>query len=184
MPSGQRHHRRLQSQPERRGGEQPRQPGAGPCATVPAARLMRAMLGHDHADRRQLEDLVAAEPPARTALLIDKPAPASATRVWVVIDDLIHLVLRFEIATRTLMPGLSTLRSALTLAAHQLLGLRPRLRPPLRARLGRIGRTAAWNSYASPDAPAPPGASADPRAARTPPASLRMNSTHASRPES
>ena len=83
---------------------------------------------------------MAAEPPARTALLINKPAPASATRVWVVIDDLIHLVLRFEIATRTLMPGLSTLRSALTLAAHQLLGLRPRLRPPLRARLGRIGR--------------------------------------------
>jgi hypothetical protein len=95
---------------------------------------------HDHADRRQLGDLAAAEPPARTALPIIKPPPASVTRVRVVIDDLIHLVLRFEIATRTLVPGLPTLRSALALPAHQLLGLRTRLRPPLRARLGRIGR--------------------------------------------
>ena len=140
MPGGQRHHRRLQSQPERRRREQLRQPGAGPCATVPAAQLMGAMLGHDHADRRQLSDLAATEPSARTALLIIKPPPASATRVWVVIDDLIHLILRFEIAPRTLVPGLPTLRSALALPAHQLFGLRTGLRPPLRARLGRIGR--------------------------------------------
>ena len=106
MPGGQRHHRRLQPGPERRGSQQLTQPGAGPCATVPAAQLMSAMLGHDHAHRRQLTDLVAAEPPAREALLIIKPAPATATRLRVVIDDLIHLILRFEIATRTLMPGL------------------------------------------------------------------------------
>jgi len=140
MPGGQRHHRGLQSGPERTGGEQLGQPGAGPCATVPAAQLMGAMLAHDHADRRQLKDLTAAEPPARPALLIVKPPPASATRVWVVIDDLIHLVLRFEIATRTRVPGLPTRRSALALPAHQLLGLRPRLRPPLRAGPGRIRR--------------------------------------------
>jgi hypothetical protein len=34
---------------------------------------MGAMLGHDHADRRQLKDRVAAEPPARTALPVIKP---------------------------------------------------------------------------------------------------------------
>jgi hypothetical protein len=101
---------------------------------------MGAMLGHDHADRRQLSDLTAAEPPARMALPIIESPPASATRVWVVINDLIHLILRFEIATRTLMPRLPALRSALALPAHQLFGLRPRLRPPLRARLRRIRR--------------------------------------------
>ena len=140
MPGGQRHHRRLQSQPERRGGEQLRQPGAGPCATVPAAQLMSAMLGQDHADRRQLAHLVAAEPPARTALPSSNRAPASATRLRIVIDDLIHLILRLEIATRTLMPGLPASLATLALPAHQLFGLRTRLRPPLRARLGRIGR--------------------------------------------
>jgi hypothetical protein len=94
---------------------------------------MGAMLGHDHADRRQLTDLVAAEPPTRTALLIIEPAPASATRVRVVIDDLLDLVLRFEIATRTLVPGLPASLTLLAFAAHQLFGLRTRLRPPLRA---------------------------------------------------
>ena len=120
--------------------QQPRQPGAGPCATVPAAQLMGAMLGQDHADRRQLAHLVAAEPPGRTALLIIKPAPASATRIRIVIDDLIHLVLRLEITTRTLVPRLPARLATLALPAHQLLGLRTRLRPPLRARLGRIAR--------------------------------------------
>jgi hypothetical protein len=98
------------------------------------------MLAHDHADRRQLGHLVAIQPPVRTALLIIKPAPASATRLWIVIDDLIHPVLRRELATRTLVPGLPTRFATLALPAHQLFGLRARLRPPLRARLGRIGR--------------------------------------------
>ena len=140
MPGGQRHHRSLQSQPERRAVKQRRQPSAGPCPTVPAAQLTGAMLGQDHAGRRQLKDLVAAEPPGRPALLIIKPMSASATRVWVVIHDLIHLVLRFEITTRTRMPRLPALRSALSLPPHHLFGLRTRLRPPLRARLGRICR--------------------------------------------
>jgi len=101
---------------------------------------MRAMLGHAHADRRQLAHLVAAEPAARTALLLIKPPPASATRVRVVIDDLIHLILRLQLATRTRVAGLPTLRSTLPLPPHQLLGLRTRLRPPLRTSLGRIRR--------------------------------------------
>ena len=75
MPGGQRHHRRLQPRPERRRADQLRQPGAGPCAAVPTAQLVRAMLGPDHADRRQLGDLVATEPPARPALLIIEPRP-------------------------------------------------------------------------------------------------------------
>jgi hypothetical protein len=84
---------------------------------------MGAMLGHDHADRRHLKDLLAAEPPARTALVISKPPPASTTRVRVVINDLIHLVLRFEITTRTLVPGRPTRLPTLALPAHQLFGL-------------------------------------------------------------
>ena len=54
---------------------------------------MRAMLGQDHADRRQLGDLVATEPPALTALAIIKPTPAPAARLRIEIDDLIHLIL-------------------------------------------------------------------------------------------
>jgi hypothetical protein len=140
MPGGQRHHRRLQPQPERGRSDQLRQPGAGPCTAVPAAQLMGAMLSHDHADRRQLADLVATEPPARPALPVIKPASAPATRVWVVIDELIHLILRLEIATGTRMSGLCTTLATLALPAHQLLGLRTRLRPPLRARLRWILR--------------------------------------------
>ena len=73
------------------------------------------MLGHDHADRRQLADLVATEPPARPALPIIEPPSASATRIREVIDDLIHLILRLEFTTRTPMPGLPTSRSTLAL---------------------------------------------------------------------
>ena len=101
---------------------------------------MGAMLGHDHADRRQLADLVATEPPARPALPVIKPASTSATRLRVVIDELIHMILRLEIATRTRMSGLHTTLATLILPAHQLLGLRASLRPPLRPRLGRILR--------------------------------------------
>jgi hypothetical protein len=51
------------------------------------------MLDRDHADRRQLADLVAAEPSLRSALLIGELATAPATRIRVVIDDL-DLILR------------------------------------------------------------------------------------------
>jgi len=101
---------------------------------------MGAMLGRDHADRRQLADLVATEPPARPALRLIEPTPASATRIRVVIDDLIHLILRPQLSTRTPMPSLPTSLTALAFAAHQLLGLRASLRPPLRPRLRRIHR--------------------------------------------
>ena len=101
---------------------------------------MGAMLAHDHADRRQLGDLVATEPPARPALPIIEPLPASAARIRIVIHDLIHLILGLELTTRTPMPGLPTRVAPLTLPTHQLLGLRARLRPPLRARLRRILR--------------------------------------------
>ena len=59
MPGGQGHHRRLKSGPERRSANLRWQPGAGPRAALPTAQLVRAMLGHDHADRRQLGHLVA-----------------------------------------------------------------------------------------------------------------------------
>ncbi len=139
MPGGQRHHRRLKSGPERRPANLDRQPGAGPSATAPAAQPMGAMLGHDPADRRQLAHLPATEPP-RPALPIIKPTSATATRLRVVIDDLIHPVLRLEIAPRARMPGLPTRLAPLPLSAQQLLRFRARLRPPLRPRLGRIGQ--------------------------------------------
>jgi hypothetical protein len=90
------------------------------------------MLGHDHADRRQLADLVATEPPTPTALPLIKPTPATAAPIRIVIDDLIHPILRLQIATRTRMPTLPTSLTALPVAPHQLLRLRARLRTPLR----------------------------------------------------
>jgi hypothetical protein len=92
---------------------------------------MRAMLGPNHADRRQLSDLMATEPTARAALPLTEPMPASTTRVRVVIDDLIDLILRPQLSTRTTIPGLPTSLAALPVA-HELLRLRARLRPPLR----------------------------------------------------
>src|SRR5438876_7974210 len=98
------------------------------------------MLDHDRADRRQLADLVATEPPLGPPLLGAELATAPATRLREVIDDLIDLILRLEFATSTPMPRLCTSLTPLAFAAHQLLRLRPRLRPPLRPRLGRIRR--------------------------------------------
>jgi hypothetical protein len=98
------------------------------------------MLGHDHADRRQLAHLMATEPPTRPALPIIKPATATATRVRVVIDDLIDLILGPQLTTSTPMSGLPTSLAALTFPTHQFLGLRASLRPPLRPRLRRIHR--------------------------------------------
>jgi hypothetical protein len=66
--------------------------------------------------------------------------PASTTRLGVVIDDLIDLILGPQLATGTLMPGLPTRLAALTLPSRELLGLRARLRPPLLTRLRRILR--------------------------------------------
>jgi hypothetical protein len=93
VPSGQGHNRRLQSRPERARADVLRHARAGRCAAMPAAQLVRAMLGPDHADRRQLGNLVATEPPARTALLSYELAAAPAARIRVVIDDLINPML-------------------------------------------------------------------------------------------
>jgi hypothetical protein len=101
---------------------------------------MRAMLDGDHADRRQLADLMATEPPARPTLLLLEPTPAPTTRVRVVIDDLIDLILGPQLTTGTLMPWLPTSLTLLAFPAHQFLGLCARLRPPLRPRHGRIHR--------------------------------------------
>jgi len=79
--------------------------GAGSCAAVPTAQLVRAMLGPGHADRRQLSDLVATEPPARRALLLAEPMPASTARVRVMIDDLLDLILGTQLMTGTRCPG-------------------------------------------------------------------------------
>src|SRR5438045_2765363 len=101
MPGGQRHHGRLQLGPERATADRLRQPGAGPRPTVRAAQLVGAMLGPDHADRRQLSDLVATEPPPGLLLLSGELATTPAARLRVMIDDLIDLILRAQLATRT-----------------------------------------------------------------------------------
>ena len=141
MPGSQRHHRRLEPGPERGGADDVRQLSAGPCATVPTAQLVHAML--DHADWRQLGALVATEPPARPALPKIEPTSASATRIRVVIDDLIHLILGPQLTTPTPMPALPTSPAALAFPAHQFLDLRASFRPPLRPRLRRIHRRRA-----------------------------------------
>src|SRR4051794_41605503 len=168
MAGGQRHHRRLQARAKPGRGDQLRQPGAGPRAAVPAAQLVRAMLGQDHADRWQLGDLVATEPPLGLQLPGRELTATPAARLRVVIDDLIDLILRAQLATGTAMPRLPTRLAPLALPAHQLLGLRPRLRPPLRASSADPS-TAAPNWSASPAAPAPQAASTDPRAAQPSP---------------
>jgi len=75
---------------------------------------------------------MATEPATRPALSIIEPRPAPAALLRVVIDDLIDLILGLELTTSTLMPRLTTSLTLLALSPHQLLGLRARLRPPLR----------------------------------------------------
>jgi hypothetical protein len=107
---------------------------------VPATQLVGAVLGPDHADRRQLSDLVATEPAARPALAIIEPASTIAALLRIVIDDLIDLILRAQLTTGTPVPRLTASLALLALATHQLLRLRTRFRTPLRPRLRWIHR--------------------------------------------
>ena len=66
------------------------------------------------------------------ALISTELATAAAARTRKVIDDLIDLILRLQVATRTTMPALTAGFAPLTLRAHQFLGLQTGLRPPLR----------------------------------------------------
>jgi hypothetical protein len=75
------------------------------------------MLAEDHADRRQLGDLMATEPTTRPLLLGREPATAAATHLRIVIDDPIHLIRRPQLTTGPTVPRLPTLRSTLTLLA-------------------------------------------------------------------
>src|SRR5438128_511198 len=95
------------------------------------------MLDHDHANRRQLRDLVAPEPPPRLALIVSELAAAPTTSIRIVIDDLIDLILRRQLPPRAAMPRLAT---SLTLSTQQLLSLRPGLRPTLLTSLRQIRR--------------------------------------------
>jgi hypothetical protein len=90
------------------------------------------MLGPDHADRRQLGDLVATEPATRPLLLSRELSAARTAHIREVIDDLIHLIRRPVLTTSATVSGLPTLLTALTLPPRELLRLLPRLRAPLR----------------------------------------------------
>src|SRR5271165_1427299 len=137
---GQGHQRRLQPRTERRASDLRRQARAGPRTAAPAAQLVRAMLSEDHADRRQLGNLMATEAATRTLLIGLELSAARATHGRIVIDDLIHLIGRLQFTASATVPLLSALLTALTLPAQKLLRLRSRLRPPLRPRLRRILR--------------------------------------------
>src|SRR3954447_13057703 len=110
MPGGQRHDRGLQPGPKPGGADPGRQPGARPAAATPTAQLVRAMLSPGHADRRQLGELVTTEPTAPRALLGGEQGSAAAARIGVVIDDLIDLILRAQLTTRTRVAGLPAAR--------------------------------------------------------------------------
>ena len=86
------------------------------------------MLDQQHADRRQLSALMATEPATGPALILAELTAAATTRVRVVIDDLIDLVLRSELATRTAMPLLPARLALGAILGQQLLRLRARLR--------------------------------------------------------
>ena len=95
------------------------------------------MLDQDHADRRQLRDLMASETPGQLALVRRVLAPAAAAHLRKVIHDLINLILGPERPTHAAMPRLTACLAILT---RQLLRPRPRLRPTLLTRLRRIRR--------------------------------------------
>ena len=97
------------------------------------------MLAHDHRDRRQLGQLVAAEAARGLALLEAEAMAASAAGLWIVVDDLIDLLLGHGFAARAGVAGLSA-RPPLALAPRPRPRLRARLRAPLRTRLRRILR--------------------------------------------
>ena len=93
------------------------------------------MLDQQHADRRQLRDLAAAEPATGPTFVDRELVAAPAASVRIVIDDLIDLVLGHQPATRAPMPRLAASLALGALPGRQLLGLRTRLRTPLPARL-------------------------------------------------
>jgi hypothetical protein len=97
-------------------------PAGNPTVVVArhSGQRMRAMLDQDHADRRQLGHLVGTETSTRLALPDGEVMAAPATGAGIVIDDLIHLILRPQLPARASMPWLP---AGLALPAQQLLGL-------------------------------------------------------------
>src|SRR5439155_338189 len=100
---------------------------------------VRAMLAHDHRDRRQLGLLAAPEAARGLALLGAEAMAAAAAGLRVVVDDLVDPLLRGKLAARAAVPRLPA-RLALTLPFRPRLRLLARLRAPLptRARKRRL----------------------------------------------
>ena len=136
----QRHDRGLQVRPERRCADAIRHGGRGLGVALRAAQPVRAMLEHDHAGRRQLGHLAAAEPAPGLALVDAELVAAAATGIRVVIDDLIDLIFGLQRPTRAPMPSLTARFALGALPPQQLLRLCARLGPPLLTRLGWILR--------------------------------------------
>jgi hypothetical protein len=78
------------------------------------------MLDQQHANRRQLDHLVAAEPTARPLLILCELAPAAATRPRPVLDDLIDPILGRQRAPRARMPRLPAGLAPLTLSVSRI----------------------------------------------------------------
>lgn len=67
------------------------------------------MLEDQHADRRQLADLMTPQPAGRPLLVFGELVPAAAARRRVALDDLVDLVLRGQPPTAAAMPVLGAL---------------------------------------------------------------------------
>jgi hypothetical protein len=80
-----------------------------------APQLVGAMLGQDHADRRQLRDLMAPKPPIRPMLLGGERLSTAPARLRIAIHDLIDLILGPQPAASTPMARLTASLSGLTL---------------------------------------------------------------------
>ena len=80
------------------------------------------------------------EPAGRTLLVLGEVAPTAATRLRVMLDDLVDLVLPSQLATNAGMPVLGARLASSAVAGQQILGFRASLRAALLTRRGRILR--------------------------------------------
>ena len=92
---------------------------------------MRAMLDVLDSDRGQLGDLMTPGAPPRDLLHLGELVPAARALARVVIDDLAHLILAQQLASRAPVTGLAASLALLPVLLEQLLGLRSGLRATL-----------------------------------------------------
>ena len=180
----QRHDRGLQPRPERRLANHP-EPRAGPLLASRAPQPMGAMLDivHDRG-RWQLGNLMAPRPVTRDLLAVGELPPAPRTLLRVMVNDLLHLILRQQLPTRAPVTRLTARLALLPVLADQLLRLLPRLRSTLLTRLRSIRRRRRGTVPRTRRSRLASNARNRSSNRNCRSASPIKNSTHASRPES